>query len=78
MIGTETVWEETRYTGAPFGYDTGRASRRQAERFVVHPNTIKTLPRGQAVVIAKDPEASVRIVRVAPSPRSAARGPELG
>jgi type IV secretory pathway TraG/TraD family ATPase VirD4 len=74
MIGTETVWEETRYTGAPFGYDTGRASRRQAERFVVHPNTIKTLPRGQAVVIAKIPRAGTRIVQVTPP----ARGRELG
>jgi type IV secretory pathway TraG/TraD family ATPase VirD4 len=69
MIGTEMVWEETRYVGAPFGYDTGRGTRRQAERFVVHPNTIKTLPPGRAVVMAKSPRASVEVVQVSPAVR---------
>ncbi len=69
MIGTERVWEETRYTGTPFGFDTGRGTRRQVERSLVHPNTIMTLPRGQAVVIAKDPVASVRITHVSPPER---------
>jgi hypothetical protein len=80
MSGTELVWEETRYIGSPFGYDTGRGTRRQVERFVVHPNTIKTLPRGQAVVIAKDPVARTDIVRVSPPARRAppARAPERG
>jgi hypothetical protein len=66
MIGTEMVWEETRQIDSPFGADTGRGTRRPVERFLVHPNTIKTLPRGQAVVIVKEPESSVRIVRVMP------------
>jgi type IV secretory pathway TraG/TraD family ATPase VirD4 len=66
MIGTEMVWEETGHVGAPFGYDTGRGTRRQVERFSVHPNTIKTLPAGRAVVMAKSPEASVEIVQVTP------------
>ncbi len=73
MIGTEMVWEETRHLGAPFGYDTGRGTRRQVERFVVHPNEIKTLPRGEAVVIAKDPVASTRIVRVTPPATASVR-----
>jgi hypothetical protein len=71
MIGTEMVWEETRHIGAPFGYDTGRGTRRQVERFSVHPNTIKTLPAGRAVVMAKSPEASVEIVQVTPPARHA-------
>jgi type IV secretory pathway TraG/TraD family ATPase VirD4 len=74
MIGTERVWEETRGVGPPFGLDTGRSTRRLVEQFVVHPNTIKTLPRGQAVVIAKIPRAGTRIVQVTPP----ARGRELG
>jgi hypothetical protein len=69
MAGTELVWEETRQIGAPFGHDTGRGTRRQVERFVVHPNTIKRLAPGEAVVIVKDPSANVRIVRVSPPAR---------
>jgi type IV secretory pathway TraG/TraD family ATPase VirD4 len=73
MAGTELVWEETRQIGSPFGQDTGRGTRRQVERFVVHPNTIKTLAPGEAVLIVKDPSASVRIVQVSPP----ARHPQL-
>jgi hypothetical protein len=72
MIGTEMIWEETHYIGAPFGYDTGRGTRRQVERFVVHPNTIMTLPQGQAVMIAKGQQASVQIVQVEPPARALA------
>ncbi len=85
MAGTETVWEQTqqvvgsRLLGTR---RTGRGTRRQGERFVVHPNEIKSLPTGQAVVITKLPEASVRKVLVAPSrgPRepSGHRGPPPG
>jgi hypothetical protein len=71
MIGTEMVWEESRYIGSPFGVDTGRGTRRAVERFSVHPNVIKMLPRGQCVVIAKEPETSVRIVQVSPPARGA-------
>jgi type IV secretory pathway TraG/TraD family ATPase VirD4 len=68
MAGTETVWEQTHQTAAHplFGdYDSGRGRRRQAERFLVHPNDISSLPPGEAVVISKVPRASVRTVRVA-------------
>ncbi len=94
MAGTETVWELTRQTTAHpvFGdHDTGRGTRRQAERFLVHPNAISSLPPGEAVLITKVPRASVHTVRVAPRraarerPRGRAaptradeRGPELG
>ena len=68
MAGTETVWEQTQQTAAHplFGdYDSGRGTRRQAERFVVHPNEISSLPPGEAVLISKVPRATVRTVRVA-------------
>jgi conjugal transfer pilus assembly protein TraD len=74
MAGTEKVWEETHQIGGRWlrGYDNGRGTRREVERFVVHPNDIKTLRTGEAVVIAKLPETSVRILRVTPPQ---ARGP---
>ncbi len=70
MAGTETVWEQTQHTVThPLlgSYRTGRGMRRQGERFIVHPNEIKSLPTGQAVVITKVPQAEVRKVLVAPS-----------
>jgi conjugal transfer pilus assembly protein TraD len=84
MTGTETVWEQTRHT-APhpvFGeHETGRGTRRQAERFVVDPNAISSLPPGEAVVITKVPRTAVQTVRVAGrSARGLPRGrdgPEL-
>jgi type IV secretory pathway TraG/TraD family ATPase VirD4 len=97
MAGTETVWEQSRHTTAHpvFGdRDTGRGTLRQAERFVVHPDKISSLPPGEAVVIAKVPRTSVHTVRVAPARardqsrarersrapalRADSRGPELG
>lgn len=76
MTGTETVWEHTRHTTAHpvFGeHETGRGTRRQAERFLVDPNAISSLPPGQAVLITKVPRAAVRTVRVAE--RQARRDP---
>jgi conjugal transfer pilus assembly protein TraD len=85
MAGTETVWERTdQIASDPLlgSYRTGRATRRQGERFVVHPNEIKSLPTGHAVVITKLPRTGVRRVLVAPSrgrPEAGGRhGPELG
>jgi type IV secretory pathway TraG/TraD family ATPase VirD4 len=69
IIGTETVWEHTYQTGTrPLlgRHDTGRGTRRQIEQFRVHPNEIKTLPTGHAVLITKLPAASARTVRVIP------------
>jgi conjugal transfer pilus assembly protein TraD len=75
IAGTERVWEETRQTGGGLlgGYDTGRGTRRQVERFIVDPNEIKTLPRGRAVVISKIRGTRPRTVRVTPPRRD---GPE--
>jgi conjugal transfer pilus assembly protein TraD len=76
MAGTETVWEESvQTTRHPLlGLrETGRASRRQAERFRVHPDEISSLPPGEAVLISKLPGRTVRTVRVTPPRRD---GPE--
>ena len=78
MAGTQTAWEETRQIGGTFfrGYDTGRGTRREVEQFVVHPNEIKSLRTGDAVVISKLRGTSTRTVRVSPPERSG--GIELG
>jgi conjugal transfer pilus assembly protein TraD len=75
IAGTERVWEETRQTGSGLfgGYDTGRGTRHRVERFIVDPNEIQTLPRGQALVISKIRGARPRTVRISPPPRE---GPE--
>jgi type IV secretory pathway TraG/TraD family ATPase VirD4 len=80
MAGTRTVWEVTHQlgTGLLGRYDTGRGTRRETERFIIHPNEIKQLRTGEAVVITKLPRAQARTVRIAP-PRAPERdGPELG
>jgi conjugal transfer pilus assembly protein TraD len=72
IAGTETVWDQSnQVTSHPLlgTRRTGRATRRQVERFLVHPNEVKTLPTGQAVVISKLPRTSVQTVLVAPSRR---------
>lgn len=81
MAGTKRVWESSYQlatgTAAVFGRAGDRETRHEVERPIVHPNTIKTLKTGQAVVISKLPETSARAIRVTP-PREARRGPELG
>jgi type IV secretory pathway TraG/TraD family ATPase VirD4 len=68
MAGTEEVWEDTRQIGGRLlgGYDTGRGTRRLTEKFIVHPNEIKTLRTGEAVVISKIGGSRARTVRVTP------------
>jgi conjugal transfer pilus assembly protein TraD len=77
MAGTEKTWEETRQIGSGLlgGYDTGRGTRRQVDRFVVDPNDIKSLRTGEAVVISKIRGERARTIRVAPPQRD---GPALG
>jgi conjugal transfer pilus assembly protein TraD len=70
MVGTERVWEHSIQTAnRPLlgRYDTGRGTRRLAERFIIDPNEIQSLRTGEAVVITKLPAASARVVRVTPS-----------
>jgi hypothetical protein len=77
LAGTEQVWERTIQTGGGVlgRYDTRRSSRRQVERFVIHPNQIKRLTTGEAILITKQPSAQTRAMRVRPPQRS---GRELG
>jgi conjugal transfer pilus assembly protein TraD len=77
MVGTVRTWEETRQIGGRWfaRYDTGRGTRREVEHFAVHPNVIKELRTGEAVVITKQPAARARTVRVGPPRRE---GLELG
>jgi conjugal transfer pilus assembly protein TraD len=77
MAGTEKVWEVTRQLGGRLlgGQPTGRGTRREAEQFIVHPNEIKRLGTGEAVVISKIRGARPRTVRVTPRQRPP---PELG
>jgi conjugal transfer pilus assembly protein TraD len=70
MAGTHWVWEETRHVRGLLQPGNGpRASRREVERFLVHPNEIKTLPVGHAVALTKLPTSQVRRVRVTRAPR---------
>jgi type IV secretory pathway TraG/TraD family ATPase VirD4 len=76
MAGTQWVWEETHHVRGLLNPGNGpRASRRQVERFLVHPNEVKTLPVGHAVALTKLPTSEVRRVQVAPS-SAAPRGRE--
>ena len=65
MAGTERVWERTetiRGMWTPSG--AARGTRRQVERYVVHPNDLKTLAPGEAYLMRKLPRADVRRVDV--------------
>ncbi|MFZ1997472.1 MAG: TraM recognition domain-containing protein, partial [Solirubrobacteraceae bacterium] len=74
MAGTQWVWEETQHVRGLLHPGNGpRASRRQVERFLVHPNEIKTLPVGHAVALTKLPTSQVRRVRVTRAPAARER-----
>ncbi len=77
LIGTEHVWDTTHQTAGRLfgGYDTGRGTRREVERFIVHPNEIQSLATGEAIVISKLAEQRVQRVRVEP-PRTVPPDPE--
>lgn len=69
--GTRTVWNRTYQTGHKgpgpkplFDFDGQLGSKRRVEEFRVHPNVIKGLGVGEAVVISKNPH-EVSVVRVA-------------
>jgi conjugal transfer pilus assembly protein TraD len=70
MIGTELVWDTTHNVQSPLGRRSpSRGTRRQVERPQVHPNEIKTLNTGQAVMITKTPTARTTRVQVTPPAR---------
>jgi type IV secretory pathway TraG/TraD family ATPase VirD4 len=64
MAGTRTAWAETEQIGGRFGGYGRRGTRHEVERFVVHPNQIKSLRTGEAVMITKLPQAGVRLLTV--------------
>jgi conjugal transfer pilus assembly protein TraD len=65
MAGTESYWEETRQMRGLFaGRAASSGTRRPAERYVVHPNVIKRLEPGQAIVLTKLPTAQVQLIAV--------------
>jgi conjugal transfer pilus assembly protein TraD len=78
MAGTERIWEETEQLRGIFaGTGGSRGTRRQVDRYVVHPTEIKTLATGEAVVLTKLPTASVARVRVSPPARGGRAGSRL-
>jgi conjugal transfer pilus assembly protein TraD len=76
MAGTERRWETTEQLGwsGLFGsYGTGRGTRRLVERFIVEPNEIMALRRGDALQIANGPGERSEVIRVDP-PQSVGPG----
>jgi type IV secretory pathway TraG/TraD family ATPase VirD4 len=81
MAGTERAWEETEQIGGTLlnGYPSNRGTRREVEQFVVHPNEIKSLRTGDAVLISKLRGGKARTVQVNPPPqRTPQRTPQRG
>ncbi len=62
VIGTEKGSEVTRQIEG--GTNTGAGSVRRVDRYVVHPNTIKQLPTGDAIVLVQVGERRVATIRV--------------
>jgi hypothetical protein len=67
--GTKEAWEHTSKVHDGLGFhlgldETGDRARRLTDRFRVHPNVIKALGLGEAIVIADRPIRSVRHVKV--------------
>jgi type IV secretory pathway TraG/TraD family ATPase VirD4 len=76
IAGTEKVWEETRQIGGTiFRGFPAAGTRREAEQFVVHPNEIKSLRTGDAVLISKLRGDRAQTIKGAPPPRANARAP---
>ena len=70
LAGTEKVWEETRQIGSSIfgGYPPG-GTRREAEQFIIHPNAIKSLQTGDAVLISKQRGGRAQTIKVTPPAR---------
>ncbi len=78
LTGTQTIWEHTWQTDATSNilslftgktrqpHDTGLGTKREVEQFRIHPNTIKELPTGHAVLITRIPTTTARIIKVKP------------
>jgi len=69
--GTEEAWEHTHKVVDSVGYrigwdESGERNRRLTDRFRAHPNDIKQLGQGEAVLVSQRPAFAVRRVRVRP------------
>jgi conjugal transfer pilus assembly protein TraD len=75
LAGTEKVWEQTERIGRPLtgGLPAAGGTRRQTEQFIVHPNEIKTLRTGEAVLISKLRSGRPGTMMVRPPDRRDAR-----
>ena len=73
ITGTKTIRKQTnKYSGVFVKHDTGDASIREAEVFNIHPNQLKTLKIGEAVIIQTKPQLRHALVKVPyfqPTPR---------
>jgi len=81
VAGTRSAYEETfqtdrspfiavagRLVGGGRGSNTGRGTIREVEQYVVHPNVLKQLRQGTAILIQKHPRPRVdRVAVVAPA-----------
>jgi type IV secretory pathway TraG/TraD family ATPase VirD4 len=76
LAGTEKVWEETRQIGGSiFGSFPPGGTRREAEEFIIHPNAIKSLQTGDAVLISKLRGGRAQTIRVTPPGRDRSARP---
>jgi conjugal transfer pilus assembly protein TraD len=92
VAGTRSVYEETFQTdrtpfrslaGRPLGgwsgRTTGQGTIREVEQYAVHPNVLKQLPQGTAVLIRKHPRPRAERVRIHPPAwRKTSRRPASG
>jgi hypothetical protein len=74
-IGTTQGFQETLQVteeADPLGTTaaaSGVGSLRVVDRFIVHPNELKTLPQGEAYILVGHPTTSQRRVRIVPAPQ---------
>jgi conjugal transfer pilus assembly protein TraD len=67
--GTEEAWEHTHKIDDAHSFhigldEVGERNRRLTDKFRVHPNTIKQLRQGEAVIISQRPTLSVRRIKI--------------
>jgi hypothetical protein len=81
LAGTEEYWEHTHKIDDAHSFhmgldEVGERNRRLTDKFRVHPNEIKQLGKGEAVVISQRPTLSVLRVKVAPGLSAIRKGHE--
>jgi type IV secretory pathway TraG/TraD family ATPase VirD4 len=75
VAGTQQTWHRTHQTQGKLGpEETGMGTKRLVEEYVVHPNILKTLRTGEAVLIRKHPKTDTRVIRVIPPTKRPAHG----